>query len=387
MYILTQTYDSSNCEVEVAERKNFEQPPGATAAFKKMYAMSGDLNEDIFENNYKWTATSCEPKYLVGREALTIAENDMYLLRCPIKYGLFNTQYSYQGVIDDLTKITEFCLNQVLGIERKDYENLNVVILLPDLFIKPQVKALINIFLKVLGFKAAFVHLESIMATFGTALQSACVVDIGADKVNVCCIDEGMILDDSLIRKNFGGNDLTRLLYQMVSRKSSKSYFPTHLFNINNPYHFRIIEKLKENECEFPNLQNPSVQFVPKNIKLWLHRKNTSTKVLNVTINEPLYFTPLGLFYKELFESIKSHNIPNLDFYNDIYEEQYSDAEDTMTELIKSLVSGENKKEDDKAKSSVIKIANENDESLSQSPSRSEENSSNIYGAEDYISI
>jgi actin-related protein 8 len=348
--------------------------------------MSADLNEDIFDNNYKWISISGEPHYLVGREAVTIAETEKYLLRYPIKYGLFNTEYSHQGVIDDLTKITEFCLYQVLGIQKKDYQNFNVVVLLPDLFVKPQVKAFINIFLRNLGFRSAFVHLESIMATFGTALQSACVVDIGADKINVCCVDEGMIIDDTLIRKNLGGNDLTKLLFHMLTRTGAKSYFPSHLFDINNAYHFRIFEKLKENECEFPNLQNPSVQLTAKNVKLWLHKKNSSTKILNVTINEPLYYTPLGLFYKEIFETIKTIHIPNLDFFNDIYEEQYIDSEDTMTDLIRSLISAnEVKKDDEKGKNSVIKIKdfnNPDEESLSQSPSRSEENSSNIYDGE-----
>ena len=45
----------------------FEQPPLSTATYKKISAMSQDLNEDIVENNYKWTATTDSPSFLVGR--------------------------------------------------------------------------------------------------------------------------------------------------------------------------------------------------------------------------------------------------------------------------------------------------------------------------------
>jgi actin-related protein 8 len=39
------------------------------------------------------------------------------------------------------------------------------------------------------------------------AVHSACVVDIGATKTTICCIDEGIILPKSVIKKNYGGND------------------------------------------------------------------------------------------------------------------------------------------------------------------------------------
>lgn len=60
-------YDKTNFLSEVAERKNFEQAPGSTAVFKKAFAIANDLNDDIADNNFKWTSISNEPSYLVGR--------------------------------------------------------------------------------------------------------------------------------------------------------------------------------------------------------------------------------------------------------------------------------------------------------------------------------
>lgn len=360
-----------------------------------MYNMASDLNEDIVDNNYKWTSISSEPRFLVGREALTIAEQNKYLLRYPIKYGLFNNEYSYQSVLDDLTKIIDFCIVQVLKINRKEFQNYNIVLLIPDLFIRQQVKGLINIFLRTMSFKSIFVHLESVMSCFGGALQSSCVVDIGGGKINICCVDEGMIIEETLIRKNIGGDNITKLLYLMLSRKSSKDYFPFENFDLSNPYHFRIIEKMKENECEIFSLQNPTTQLMPKNSKLWLNRKNNTTRTFNVTLSEALYFAPLGFFYPEIFDSIRNISIPTIDYYNDLYNEVYIDPEDIMYDLIQSLISSqaEEKKKDD---GSVINIPQSNkkekegsavkynkdaemDDSISVSHSRSDENSSQCY--------
>lgn len=40
------------------------------------------------------------------------------------------------------------------------------------------------------------------MATYAMALPTAVVVDIGATKTSVCCIEEGIIIAKSVIRKN-----------------------------------------------------------------------------------------------------------------------------------------------------------------------------------------
>ena len=329
-------YDKTNYLTEVAERKNFEQQPNSTAIFKKVYAFTNDLNEDISDNNYKWTSISSEPSYLVGREALTISETDKYIIRYPIKYGFFNQDYTFQSVCDDIHKIVDFCVNSILQIKRKEYCNYNVVLIIPDLFVRTQIKGLINIFMKVMGFKSIFIHLESVLSTFGAALQTACVVDIGSTKVSVCCLEDGLIVENSLIRKNYGGDDIVTLLYTTLSRKNTTFFFPIENFNLDNPYHFRILEKLKEAECEIPSIQNPQAQFIPKNCKIWQHKKNSNTKIMNLTLCEAIYTSPISLFYPEIFSSIHNIIIPSLDQFNDIYYENFTDPEDTMDELIKS---------------------------------------------------
>lgn len=36
------------------------------------------------------------------------------------------------------------------------------------------------------------VHQESVCATFGSGLSSACIVDVGDQKTSVCCVEDGV---------------------------------------------------------------------------------------------------------------------------------------------------------------------------------------------------
>lgn len=38
---------------------------------------------------------------------------------------------------------------------------------------------------------------ESLAATYGSGISSACVVDIGAVNSSIACVDEGLVIPDS----------------------------------------------------------------------------------------------------------------------------------------------------------------------------------------------
>ena len=389
---------------EIPERIN-EQLPSSLCTYKKMEQISNDLNEDINDNNFKWTSLASKPKILIGREALSIpSNNNDYKLRYPIKYGYFNTDYSFYTVLNDLSLILFYCFEKVLKIERSNFKNYNIVYIIPDLFIKTEIKAMINLFFKFFGFKNIFLHLESVMSSFGLAIQSSCVVDIGSDKINICCVDEGVIIENTLIRKNLGGNEITKLLYLITKYLSSNdkeinsqnsNKFPYDLFNINDFRDFRIFEKLKENECEFPPILDTGLginQLTPKKAKIWQHKKGFPTKLINVVLIEEAYIPPLCLFYPKIIETFREKNIPKITWYNDLNGEKFDDSEDVIGELVK-IISMSEKKDDNINNSTNNNSSNnlaisinqnspkksnnkEEEDSLMGSPSKSESNKS-----------
>ena len=395
---------------EIPER-NKEQIPNTICSYEKMEHMAHDLNEDIVDNNFKWTSLDSNPEILIGREALCIpSNNNDYEIRFPIKYGYFNPEFNFYVVLYDLSLILQYCFEKVLRINQDEYGNYNIVYIIPDLFIKTEVKAMINLFFKYFGFKNIFLHLESVMSSFGLAIQSSCVVDIGSDKLNICCVDEGMIIKNTLIRKNIGGNEVTKLLFLITKylvKNNSKenndnntnNKFPIDLFNVNDFRDFRIFEKLKENECEFPPILDTGLgisQLTQKKVKLYLHKKGFPTKIINSTLIEELYLSPLCLFYPKIIETFRPKNIKKITYFNDLTNEYFVDSEDVLAELAK-IISISEKKEDNSNNNSNNNINNNNpktqadpsigssspkksnkedDDSLIGSPSKSESNKS-----------
>jgi len=67
-----------------------------------------------------------------------------------------------------------------------------VIVLVPDLIDRTFLKELVNVLLLRMEFASAFLHQESVCATFSAGLSSACVVNVGGETTHVCCVEEGM---------------------------------------------------------------------------------------------------------------------------------------------------------------------------------------------------
>lgn len=94
-------------------------------------------------------------------------------------------------------------------------QNYSVVLLVPDVYERPYVRDLANLLLVTMGFKqicvqqvgkpvlislrvnAKWIPQESLAATYGAGISSACVVDIGALNTSIACVDEGMVVADT----------------------------------------------------------------------------------------------------------------------------------------------------------------------------------------------
>jgi actin-related protein 8 len=108
--------------------------------------------------------------------------------------------------VDDLSLIIQKSLEKDMKLPAKNLKNFNCILVIPDTCVKIHIRYMINLLFE-LGFKSMFIHQESVMATYAMALPTAVVVDIGSTKTSVCCIEEGIIIAKSVIRKNQGGDD------------------------------------------------------------------------------------------------------------------------------------------------------------------------------------
>ena len=166
------------------------------------------------------------PSYF-GIDAINMHKDEQYVLRHPVRYGNLNVGPGYEvhGCIDDLSDIIVHSIERELKLPLKNFKHFSVILIVPDSFVKTHVRYMMTMLFN-LGFKSLFLHLESVMATFAMALPTACVVDIGSSKTSVCCIEEGIIITKSIVRKNFGGDELTSLLIRLLQSNSALHFFP-----------------------------------------------------------------------------------------------------------------------------------------------------------------
>ena len=117
-----------------------------------------------------------------------------------------------------------------MGLEAEKFKHFNVVLVIPDSFIRHHVRHLLNMIFAKMAFKSAFVHVESVMASYAMAAQTACIIDIGSTKTSVCCVDDGVIINKSVIKKHYGGDDIAELLYRLIKSSDALHYFPSNIF-------------------------------------------------------------------------------------------------------------------------------------------------------------
>ena len=93
-----------------------------------------------------------------------------------------------------------------------------------------------------IGFKQMCIQSESLCATFGAGLSTACVIDLGASSIKVSCVDDGIVLPETRLQLAFGGDDITALTLQVLLR----AHFPYTEINLNRTYDWQLIELIKE---------------------------------------------------------------------------------------------------------------------------------------------
>ncbi|KAI0832128.1 actin-like ATPase domain-containing protein [Trametes gibbosa] len=194
-----------------------------------------------------WITSTDEP-FLVGEKALRIADPERmgYVVRWPIYGGNFNTRDypSKQVIYSDIETIFRDALQQK-GIEASAYKEYSVVLVIPDYYDRLYVEALVRILLIEMGFKQFCAQQESLAATYGAGISNACVVDMGAVKTSIACVDDGLVVADTRMVLSMGGNDITEFLYVLFE----KIGFPYRDMDLAQSYDWNVIEDLKARLC------------------------------------------------------------------------------------------------------------------------------------------
>ncbi|KIK08875.1 hypothetical protein K443DRAFT_655462 [Laccaria amethystina LaAM-08-1] len=192
----------------------------------------------------EWIDDSCFEDVL----ALQIADPHLsnYAVRWPILASNFNTKdyRSIQANLSDLEALIQYTLWDRLNITSTDYKRYSVVLVIPDIYDRAYIREFVNLVV-VMGFKQFCAQQESLAATYGAGISNACVVDIGAKVTSIACVDEGLVLSETRMTLNMGGDDITEFLYVLLGRIN----FPYKNLDLSRSYDWSVLEDLKSRLC------------------------------------------------------------------------------------------------------------------------------------------
>ncbi|BGP33154.1 Actin-like protein arp8 [Rhodotorula toruloides] len=200
--------------------------------------------EEDFEGDIEWT--TAEAPVWVGNKAVRIPDPAAsgYELRWPFLRGNFNTQgyTTPQELLGDVETIYKTAIKEELGIEPEDLKDYAVIFLIPDLYDETYVREMSDLLLGSIGFKQLCLMQESICATFGAGVTSACVIDVGARTTKITCVEEGLVLPETRMILDFAGDDITSFLHTLLQRLN----FPYKEADLSKWYDWVVLEDLKE---------------------------------------------------------------------------------------------------------------------------------------------
>lgn len=240
-------------------------------------------------------------QYIAGNEALKLPINESFQdwrLRFPIVNGGFNQSpadyLSPQELLGDLHHIMVEAL-KTIGIDSKEeLANLKCLFVIPDLYDKVYVESWVELLFNSVGFGRVGIIQEAVAATFGAGVSCACVVDVGAEKTSISCVDEGMIINDSRVKLDYGGKHITEAFTKMLLQQE----FPYRDINLaNHNDDWELADNLKKEYGTFDDA-DIAVQLY----NFYKRKPGQQTEKYHFKVYDEVMLAPLGLFYPELFE-------------------------------------------------------------------------------------
>ncbi|KAL9014516.1 MAG: hypothetical protein Q9173_000839 [Seirophora scorigena] len=287
--------------------------------------------ETISEHNdphrIDWTEIPSDPlrapAFITGNDALRIPDfsTPRYKLFWPLRHGWYNEQDYDQkrALYDDIAVIIEEAIKSQLNLpRRKDWSQYGCVFVVPDLYEKRYLTQILDMLLRDFGFGRVCFIQESLAATFGAGYTSACVVDLGAQKTSVCCVEEGMCLENSRINLKYGGADVTETFIKMMLF----DHFPYSEINLNRRYDFLLAEEIK---IKFCTLNEGDIS--PQPADFHLRASGQATRKYMFKTYDEILLAPQGYFRPSIFDnSLKLRDRRKLiDRSRDLYDDSPND--------------------------------------------------------------
>ncbi|KAI1467289.1 actin-like ATPase domain-containing protein [Daldinia caldariorum] len=282
----------------------------------------------------------------IGQAAQRIPDdsNPKFKLWWPMQHGWLNEDdyTTAEHLYDDFETLLDKAIRQELGLTRNSaWKNYSCVFVIPDLYDKKYVEQILKSCMTWFEFSRICFVQESMAATFGAGYTQACVVDVGAQKTSIACVEDGLCVEDSRVNLKYGGYDVTETFMKMMLYDN----FPYQDINLRRRYDFLLAEELKIKYCTM-NQNDISVQLY----NFFLRTPNRPTREYSFKTYDEVLLAPMGFYEPSIFDNsakIRSRRKLVDRSYNaydvDVPDDPVSAAQTAILALIKpSVVSNAN---------------------------------------------
>ncbi|POR38738.1 Putative actin-related protein 8 [Tolypocladium paradoxum] len=235
----------------------------------------------------------------IGNDALRVPDDSdpKFKLWWPIRNGWWNEDdYSSQEhLYDDFETLLDKALRQELGLKtNSEWQQYSCVFVIPDLYDKRYVEQVLRSCMTWFEFSRVCFVQESMAATFGAGYTQACVVDVGAQKTSVTCVEDGLCIEDSRVNLKYGGYDITETFIKMMLYDN----FPYQDINLQRRYDFLLAEELKTKHCTMSQA-DISVQLYQFHVRA----PNQPTRKYAFKTYDEVILSPMGVFDPSIFDN------------------------------------------------------------------------------------
>lgn len=235
----------------------------------------------------------------IGNEAQRVPDdsNPKFKLWWPIQNGWMNEDdyTAAEHLYDDFETLLDKAIRQELGLTKNSsWKHYSCVFIIPDLYDKKYVEQVLRSCMNWFEFsKTCFIQ-ESMAATFGAGYTQACVVDVGAQKTSITCVEDGLCIEDSRVNLKYGGYDVTETFIKMMLYDN----FPYADINLRRRYDFLLAEELKIKHCTMTQA-DISVQL----FQFHLRAPNQPTRKYQFKTYDEVILAPMGFYDPDMFDN------------------------------------------------------------------------------------
>ncbi|EDW66195.2 actin-related protein 8 [Drosophila virilis] len=284
-----------HCVVDEQNRLRVATPPQQLAHFNRSSVAEQVPPPVPAEQHNNWHS---EAPMLYDEQILRLSARDAhnYDIHFPIRRGELHVHGerggSLQATLSHLERIWSYALEQRLGIALRDLGTHSAVLVVNDVYVRRHLREAMTLLLQRLGFQRCFLVQDSVAATYGAGIGYGCVVDIGAQKTSIACIEDGISQLDARVRLSYGGGDIDQVLLMLLR----KCGFPYRECCVERSYvDAQLLDELKERFCHL----NANVCGAQEK-HFTLRQPHGQWVRYTLQVGDEAIMAPLALFHTEL---------------------------------------------------------------------------------------